>query len=313
MQTILGAGGPVSNAVMEELLQQGYTVRLVSRRKIEPPFNATWVGADLKNKQQVLDATKGSTVIYMCARLQYNKKVWQQEWPLIMQNVIDAAKAGNARLIFFDNVYMYGRVEGAMTEETTYNPSSVKGAVRARIAEQLMTEVRAGNIRASIARAADFYGAESLNSFFDSMVLARFAKRSNALWLGSASTKHSFTFVPDADKAVAMLGNDPGSDNQVWHLPTAPAFTGKALMDLAARIFNTRPAYTRVNKFMLTSMGLFNKMIGESTELYYQYEYDYIFDSTKFDDYFKVKPTSYADGIEQLSQTLFKDAALSQA
>ena len=111
MHTILGAGGPVSNVLMKLLLQQGITVRLVSRRKIVPPDNATWVGADLKNRQQVLDATKGSSVIYMCAGLQYNKKVWQQEWPLIMQNIIDAAKACNARLIFFDNVYMYGHVK----------------------------------------------------------------------------------------------------------------------------------------------------------------------------------------------------------
>jgi nucleoside-diphosphate-sugar epimerase len=313
MHTILGAGGPVSNEVMKELLQQGYTVRLVSRRKIDPPIKASWVGADLKDKQQVLDATKGSSVIYMCAGLQYNKKVWQQEWPLIMQNIIDAAKASNARLVFFDNVYMYGRVKGAMTEKTPNNPLSVKGAIRAQVAEQLMKEVRAGNIRASIARAADFYGAESLNSFFDSMVLAKFAKKQKAMWLGNASSKHSFTFVPDAGKAVVLLGTHPESDNQVWHLPTAPALTGKAFIDLAASIFNTRPAYSRVNKFMLTSIGLFNKMIGETAELYYQYEYDYIFDSKKFEDYFTIKPTPYADGIKQLSQTLFKAAALTEA
>ncbi len=306
MHTILGAGGPVSNVVMKELLQQGYSVRLVSRRKIDPPVNAWWVGADLKDKQQVLDATKGSSVIYMCAGLQYNKKIWQVEWPLIMQNLIDAAKAGNARLIFFDNVYMYGRVEGAMKEDTPYHPSSIKGAIRAQVAEQLMSEVKAGNISASIARAADFYGAESLNSFYDSMVLARFAKKSKAMWLGNASSKHSFTYVPDAGKAVALLGTHPESDNQTWHLPTAPALTGKAFIELAAGIFNTRPAYTALNKLMLTTFGLFNKIVAETTELYYQYQYDYIFDSRKFEDYFNVKPTSYADGVKELSQTLFK-------
>jgi nucleoside-diphosphate-sugar epimerase len=291
---------------MKELLRQGNTVRLVSRRKIDPPANASWTGADLKNKQQVLNATKGSSVIYLCVGLQYNKKVWQAEWPLIIQNIIDAAKASNARLIFFDNVYMYGCVQGAMKEDTPYNPSSVKGAVRAKVAEQLMSEVKAGNIRASIARAADFYGAESLNSFYDSMVLAKFAKKSKAMWLGNPASKHSFTYVPDAGKAVALLGTHPESDNQIWHLPTAPALTGKAFIELAAGIFNTRPAYTRVNKFMLTTIGIFNKMIGETAELYYQYEYDYIFDSKKFEDYFKVKPTPYEDGIKELTQTLFK-------
>ncbi len=93
MHTILGAGGPVSNALAQELLKNNQPVRLVSRRKIENSKNATWVGADLKNYQQVLQAVLGSEVIYMCAGLQYNKKVWAAEWPVIMQNLIDATKA----------------------------------------------------------------------------------------------------------------------------------------------------------------------------------------------------------------------------
>lgn len=306
MHTILGAGGPIGNSLMKELLQQQYPLRLVSRRKIDAPTNASWVGADLKDKQQVLDAVKGSSVIYMCAGLRYDKKVWQQEWPLIMQNLIEAAKSTNARLIFFDNVYMYGHVQEPMKEDTPYNPSTVKGAVRAQVAEKLMNEARAGNIRASIARAADFYGAESLNSFYDSMVLAKYEKKQKAMWLGNPLSRHSFTYVPDAGKAVALLGTHPETDNQIWHMPTAPAKTGKEFIELAAGIFNTSPAYMRVNKLMLNTIGLFNKAISESAELYYQYQYDYIFNSKKIEDYFNIKPTSYADGITHLSQTLFK-------
>jgi uncharacterized protein YbjT (DUF2867 family) len=118
---------------MKELLQQDNTVRLVSRRKIDPPANASWTGADLKNKQQVLNATKGSSVIYLCVGLQYNKKVWQAEWPLIIQNIIDAAKASNARLIFFDNVYMYGRVQGAMKEDTLIILRALKEQLELRL------------------------------------------------------------------------------------------------------------------------------------------------------------------------------------
>ena len=32
----------------------------------------------------------------------------------------------SARLMFFDNVYMYGKVDGRMTEETPFNPCSRK-------------------------------------------------------------------------------------------------------------------------------------------------------------------------------------------
>lgn len=304
MHTILGAGGPVSNALAQELSKQNQPVRLVSRRKIQNPGNATWVGADLKDYQQVLQAVQGSSVIYMCAGLKYDKKVWAAEWPLIMQNLIDVTKATGARLIFFDNVYMYGHVAGSMTEETPYNPSSVKGEIRARIAEKLLHEAKAGNLRATVARAPDFYGTESLNSFFDSMVLTKYAQKAKALWLGNPASKHSFIYIPDAGKAVYLLGQHPEADNQIWHLPTAPALTGKEFIQLAANTFNTRPNYRKVNKLMLQTIGLFNKLIGETAELYYQYEYDYVFNSRKFEKAFQVQPTSYAAGLEQYSHFL---------
>jgi nucleoside-diphosphate-sugar epimerase len=304
MHTILGAGGPVANSLIDVLSNAGESVRLVSRKKIQTSGKAIWVGADLKDFLQLKKAVEGSTIIYMCAGLEYNKKVWAVEWPLIMQNLIDVTKYTGARLIFFDNVYMYGLVKGVMTEETPYNPVSVKGEIRAKIAEQLMHEAERGNIMATIARAADFYGAESLNSVFDSMVLMKYAKKQKAMWLGNTDAKHSFTYVPDTGEALYRLAKDTASTNQVWHLPTAAALEGKKFIELAASAFNVKPEYTRINKLLLQIIGLFNKVIGETVEMYYQYQYDYVFSSEKFEKAYGLKPTSYGDGITQCSKKL---------
>jgi nucleoside-diphosphate-sugar epimerase len=307
IHTILGAGGPIANALTAELINTNQQIRLVSRRPITAAnANVQWHKADLTNAIEVMQATKGSTIIYLCAGLVYDKNIWQQQWPVIMQNVINAAKENNARLVFFDNVYMYGLVKGPMLESTPYNPLSVKGEVRAKIVTQLMEEVKAGNVQATIARAADFYGAESMNSFLDSMVLSKYAKGEKAMWLGKPDTLHSFTYVPDAGKAMYLLGQHPEADNQIWHLPTAPALRGKQFIEIAAGIFNTKPRYMAVNKLMLQLMGLFNKLIKDSVEMYYQYDHDYIFNSAKFEKAFNVKPTTYQEGILHLSQTLFK-------
>jgi len=307
MHTILGAGGPVANALTKQLINSNETIRLVSRRPVEfKNQNVSWRKADLLNYAEVAEAAKGSTIIYLCAGLVYNKKIWQQQWPVIMQNVINVAKENNARLIFFDNVYMYGLVNGPMTEDTPYNPCSVKGEVRAKIAMQLMNEAKAGNLNASIARAADFYGAESKNSFVDMMVLDKYAKKQKAQWLGNANCKHNFTFVPDAGKAMAILGQHPESDNQIWHLPTPPAISGKEFINIAANVFNVEPKYMAINKFLLSLAGLFNTNIRNSVEMYYQYNHDYIFDSSKFEKAFDFKLLSYEEGIKELSQTLYK-------
>jgi len=307
MHTILGAGGPVANALTNQLINTNETVRLVSRRPVTfTANNVSWEKADLLNYHEVATAAKGSTVIYLCAGLVYDKTIWQQQWPVIMQNVINVAKENQARLIFFDNVYMYGLVNGPMTENTPYNPNSAKGEVRARIATQLMDEAKAGNINASIARAADFYGAESKNSFVDMMVLDKYAKKQKAQWLGNAACLHNFTFVPDAGKAMALLGQHPESDNQIWHLPTPPSVPGKELIQIAAKVFGVEPGYMAINKFMLQLAGLFSKTIRGTVEMYYQYNHDYIFDSSKFEKAFDFKPTDYEEGIKMLVETTYQ-------
>ena len=46
-------------------------------------------------------------------------------------------------------------------------------------------------------------------------------------------------------------------------------------------------------------VGLFNKTVNESYEMLYQSEFEYYFDSTKFNDFFNFKPTTYQEGIHE--------------
>lgn len=307
MHTILGAGGPVANALTHELINHNETIRLVSRKPVEVNNdNATWQKADLLNYDELSAAAKGSTVIYLCAGLVYDAKIWQQQWPVIMQNVIRVTKENNARLIFFDNIYMYGLVKGPMTETTPYNPNSEKGKVRAAVADTIMNEVKAGTLNATIARAPDFYGTTSTNAFLDLMVLSKYAKKLSAQWMGDPQKLHNFIYIPDAGRAMYLLGQHPESANQVWHLPTAPAMKGIKFLELAANIYGVKPKYMRIRKFMLWMIGLFDKLIAGTVEMYYQAEHDYIFNSDKFEKAFNFKPTSYEDGIKEVARTIYK-------
>ncbi|MDB5142471.1 MAG: hypothetical protein JWQ66_1184 [Mucilaginibacter sp.] len=307
MHTILGAGGAVANALTRELTNNNETIRLVSRKPIQSAGkNITWKKADLLNYSELLEASKGSTVIYLTAGLVYDKSVWQQQWPVIMQNFINLGKETGARLIFFDNVYSYGLVNGPMLETTPYNPCSVKGEVRAKIATQLLDEAKAGNIKTTIARGADFYGTDSQNAFVDMMVLNKYAKKGKAQWIGNPNKLHNFSYIPDMGKGMFLLGQNPDSDNQVWHMPTAKPITGKQFIEIAADIYGVAPKYFAVNKFMLWMYGLFVKVVMGTVEMYYQYDHDYNFNSDKFEKAFNFKPTSYKDGIKLMSETLYK-------
>lgn len=301
LHTILGASGVIGHELTKVLLENGKEVRLVSR-KPKPVAGVTdTVAANLMDAAQTRAAVKGAAVAYLCAGLAYDHRIWAASWPTIMRNCIDACAKAGARFIFFDNVYMYGLVKGPMTETTPYRPVSKKGEIRARIATELMEAAGSGRIRASIARAADFYGpGADTTSIMNVLVLSKMAKGKSAMWLGSDDVPHSYTYTPDAGKGLYLLGQDPATDNQVWHMPTFnPAPTGKEFINLAAGLFNVKPRYSKLNGFMVKMAGIFDRTIGEIHEMLYQNKYPYIFDSSKFDRYFNYQPTTYEKGLAE--------------
>ena len=248
--------------------------------------------------RDVCDAIEESSYVYLTVGLKYNLAVWREQWPKIMANAIDACKAKKARLIFFDNVYMYGRVDGPMTEETPVNPCSRKGEIRARIADQLLTEVAKGNLRAKIARSADFYGPSADKSSLPYIfIFSRLAKGKKAKVLINAMANHSYTFTADCVKALYLLAKDDGID-PLWHLPTArPALNSAEFIAMAAKVLETKPEYTIMKQWMIRIAGLFSREISEVYEMLYQNAFPYEFDSTKFERHFNFEPTPYETGI----------------
>ncbi|MFD1096487.1 NAD-dependent epimerase/dehydratase family protein [Salegentibacter chungangensis] len=301
-QTILGAGGAIGTELAKALSEYTNDIRLVSRHPKAVNENDELFPADLQNTGMVQKAVKGSAVVYLCAGLEYNFKIWKKSWPKIMANVISACIAENARLVFFDNVYMYDKgAMGNMTENAPINPPSKKGMVRAEIAQMLMQEVKEGNLKALIARSADFYGPGVKTSMLTETVIKPMIKGKKANWLGGTHYKHSFTYTPDAALAVALLGNSEEAYDQVWHLPTAgEPPTGKEWTEMVANELNTKAKVQAVPKWMVKIIGLFIPIMREMPEMMYQYDRDYIFRSDKFEKAFSFKPTPYREGVKKV-------------
>ncbi len=302
MQTILGSGGSIGTELARSLLDYTSDIRLVSRNptKINPTDHL--MAADITVRDQLNKAIEGSDVVYVTVGFPYNLKTWSQTWPPFVDNVIEACKANDSKLVFFDNIYMYDENElDGMTEDTPINPPSKKGKIRTHIAERILNEIKSGNLQALIARAADFYGPSIRNSVLIETVFDPLSKGKKANWLGKDDVKHSFTYTPDAGKATAILGNSEEAYGQVWHLPTASdPMTGKEWVEKIARQLGSEPKHRVVSKNMLRIIGLFNSVMRESVEMIYQFERPYEFDSSKFESHFNFSPTSYETGIRQI-------------
>lgn len=298
MITILGGGGSISNELVQLLAAEGKPFRLVRRSPAVRGKAAENVSADLTDKEQAIRAVAGSEIVFLLVGLKYDHKVWAVMWPRILANTIEACKRAGARLIFFDNVYMYGRVNGAMTEETPFHPTSRKGEVRARIASSLIDEWKAGGLTAMIARSADFYGPNTPTGIPNNLVFDPLSKHQKASWLVNDSVPHSFTYTPDAARALMSLAASETAWNQTWHLPTtANPPNGKEFISIAAEVFGVPPQYRVLSPGMVRVFGWFKPIVGEVHEMLYQNDSPYLFDSSKFARAFGFSGTPYAEGI----------------
>jgi nucleoside-diphosphate-sugar epimerase len=298
MYTILGAGGSVSNELVKLLSARNLPFRTVSRHLSATPGAAESRAADLIRHEQTLDAVAGSDVVFLLVGLKYDHKIWAEQWPRIIDNTVDACKRAKAKLVFFDNVYMYGKVNSLMTEATPYNPTSRKGEIRAQIASSLAHEWESGELTAMIARAADFYGPAAKNGAANVLVFEPMSKGQKAMCLASDSLPHSFTYVPDCAEALLKLAEEPSAWNQTWHMPTAPnPPTSREFIVAAAEAMGVPPKYRVLSRTMVKLFGLVNPIVGEIHEMLYQNDSPYLFDSTKYARAFGFAGTPYAEGI----------------
>jgi len=204
--TILGAGGAIGNELVKLIAKDRRPFRLVGRNPQMAAGAAEVYPADLSDTNQTIAAVKGSTIVFLLVGLKYDHRIWADTWPRIMSNTIEACKRAGSALVFFDNVYMYGKVNGMMTEDTPFNPSSKKGEIRARIATSLTNEWKTGALKGMIARSADFYGPDTRNSVPNLLVFEPLSKNQQASWLYVYSRRR--TKPADACRACPRMEPD---------------------------------------------------------------------------------------------------------
>ncbi len=306
MQTILGSGGAIGIPLAKELKKFTHQIRLVSRNPKKVNETDELYPIDVNDITQINKAIAGSEVVYVVIGFEYKLSVWQKIWPSFMKAVIKACIAHNAKLVFFDNVYMYDQSSiPHMTETSPIHAPSKKGEVRQQLYEMIMNEVEKNNLTALIARSADFYGPDNKSSALNMMVADNFMKGKKAQAFGDINKIHTYTYTPDAAKATALLGNTIDAYNQVWHVPTTKEkLTNLQWIQLIANELKVEAKIQTVPVWMIKILGLFIPIMKEFPEMIYQNEQDYIFDSSKFEKRFGIMATTPKEGIRILIESL---------
>jgi nucleoside-diphosphate-sugar epimerase len=302
MQTILGASGQIGQE-LARALKRDFTddIRLVSRNPRKVNDTDRLHRADLLDPVQTRGAVEGSDIVYLTVGLPIETKLWVEQWPVMMRNVIEACAAQGAKLVFFDNTYMYPQTAEPQTETMRFEPDGAKGRLRAAIASDLLDVMAQRRVTAVICRAPEFYGPDKTQSFTNSVVLEPLRNGKTARVFLRDDTLRSLIFTPDASRAMALLGNTQDAYDQTWHLPCDDnRLTYRDFITLAARTFGTEPRYSVLKRWQLRLAGLFSSSVRDSLEMLPRYAADNIFVSDKFKTRFPdFRVTSFAEGLAE--------------
>lgn len=282
-QIILGTG-PLALAVMDELVAKGQPVTLVNRsgRLAEPlPAGVTLVAGDVTQADTVAEICQAAETVYMCAMPPYT--AWPEQFPPLMRGVVEGLARTQAKLIYGDNLYMYGPTDGQpLHEDLPPVAATRKGRTRAAMAELLLEAHRAGRLRVAIGRGSDFYGPRVVNSVFGEMFFDAAAAGKPANLLGNIDLPHTFTYIKDFARALVTLAENEAALGQVWHVPNPAPLTTRQMVELVeaelGRPIKPRPA----GKFMITVLGWFNPLLAEMREMMYEWEEPYIVDDRRY-------------------------------
>jgi nucleoside-diphosphate-sugar epimerase len=297
--TVLGASGNIGKLLVPYLVKKGYKVQAVGRQlpRFKDP-NIENLGVNYGDAKALEKVFENSSVVYCLVGLEYKSKVWQKEWPALAHNLVEAISSSKAKLVFFDNVYSYGLVQGKMTENKPLNPETKKGKVRKEVVEILEKAHKEGKINLILAKSADFYGPGITTSvlgdrFFDLML-----NKDTLEFFGNPAKLHNYTYIGDIPAALEVLGKSDFEGN--IHLPTARALRGEEFKQILDKLTGKDLKIKPMRQSTALILSIFIPILRELYEMMYQSENDYDFDSSKIKQLFpELKTTSYEDGFKE--------------
>lgn len=288
--------GPVGRAVVDELVGRGLPVRAIARRPVpDLPAEVEVVDADITDPAAARRAMAGAAVVYHTASAPYHR--WPELLPPLMHGVLAGAAATDARVVYADNLYAYGPVDGPLTEDLPSRATGPNGRVRATIADQLLEAHAAGTVRASIGRASDYYGPRGRQSTAGERLFVPALAGKPAQLLGDLDVPHTFTYLPDFARSLVTLGTHDTAFGQVWHVPSAETLSTREFARLVYEVAGKPTKLRAMPSALLAVAALVSPTLRAVKEQQYQRGAPWIVDHSKFAVAFGAKVTPHRDAV----------------
>ena len=300
---IIGANSPLGVTVVKELLKRGRRVRiLVSNEKRARKFfldkEVEIFEINLKNVIAVINSIEQGAIVYDCVKTPFHR--WFRDFPIIHYNILNAVKKHEAKLVYVDNLSVFGKMKGSkISERDPLIPASDEGILRKKLLEQVIIGDQRGDFKAAIARFPDIFGPYVVNDFSEK-VFERPLKNQSAKWYIDNNQPHSLIYIKDAANALVNIAEHEEAYGQVWHVAGPKAIKGTQFLKMIFIELNNEPDIKILSKFWIKIMSFFNADLGRIHDLSEQWEYPFVIDGSKYFETFKEeKPTPHRVAIKE--------------
>ncbi len=292
---VIGAG-PVGAGIASELAVRGERVTVLTRSGSGPDHPLiSKLKADAADSEALIGATAGAVTLYNCVNPPYHR--WATDWPPMHRAMMNAAERTGAVLVMMGNLYVFGPgTSMPMHEGDSANAGGTKGRVRAGIEADLMAAHAAGRLRATFARASDFYGPTVRDAAMGERLVPKLIAGKKATVLGALDVAHSISYMPDVVSTMITIAGDERAWGKAWHVPNAPATTQRQTIDAFARAAGTTAKVAAVPKVALSLLGVASPMMRELKETWYQWAEPWVTDSSLTEQTFGLRATPLDDG-----------------
>ena len=291
--------GAVGAATVERLAAAGRAV-VVAQRQAPPvlPPGVEFRPCDALDPDSVRAAVAGLSQVVLAIGFPYVGALWREAWPRTMTNFVEACAAEGSRLVFFDNLYMYGPQTAPLSETTPLQSVGVKPAARVAATRIWMAASQAGRLRVAALRAPDFYGPGVIQAHLGDTAFGALARGGRAQLIGSPDTPHDFAYVPDCARAVVSLLDAPDDAyGQPWHLPCAPIRPPRELLAMGAAALGVPLKVRNLPFWAMRALGVLTPELTEIAEMRFAWDRPYRVDASKFAGRFWSDPTPFEVGV----------------
>ncbi len=306
---ILGKGA-VGSTLAQLLAHGGEDVLVLSRSGGRSEGRITHAAVDATDADALTAAVRGAEVIYNAASPAYHR--WVTQFPGLWTAILDAAARSGAVLVGVGNLYGYATHGEVMTERSPLDSTESKGAVRGQMWREAERRHRAGDLRVTEVRGADYLG-----PLADSQAMAgpRFVQpilEGKAVkTLVAVDQPHSWTYLPDFARALVAAGATPDAWGRAWHVPAAEPLTFRELGErIAAEAGAPTPRIQPVPPAVLRMIGLASPVVREVASVSEHFSRPFVMDTAESSRVLGVVATPWPEAV---AGTLARSAVGGQA